>query len=123
MADSAGSRASSVELIEGEIMVLSPQGPSHSYFTDQVAELLRNSGWTGVWVRIQFPIDFGPYSDPEPDVSVVMGSRADDPAAHPSSALLIVEVSDTTLIYDRGGQDQPLRHARCRRLLDRERQR
>src|SRR5271166_6985193 len=43
------------ELIEGEIMVFSPQGPSHSYFTDQVAELLRNSGWTGVWVRIQFP--------------------------------------------------------------------
>ena len=94
--------ASSAELIEGEIMVLSPQGPSHSYFTDQVAELLRNSGWTGVWVRIQFPINFGPYSDPEPDVSVVMGSRADYREAHPSSALLIVEVSDTTLIYDRG---------------------
>ena len=31
-----------------------------------------------------------------------MGSRADYRAAHPSSALLIVEVSDTTLIYDRG---------------------
>ena len=71
-----------------QLMVLSPQGPTHSYFTDQVAELLRNSGWTGVWVRIQFPIDFGPYSDPKPDVSVVMGSRADDPAAHPSSCSL-----------------------------------
>jgi len=90
------------ELIEGEIMVLSPQGPSHSYLTDHVAALLRESGWTSVWVRMQLPINFGPYSDPEPDVSVVIGSRADYRAAHPSSALLIVEVSDTTLIYDRG---------------------
>ncbi|MGZ3302296.1 MAG: Uma2 family endonuclease [Isosphaeraceae bacterium] len=90
------------ELIEGEIMVLSPQGPSHSYLTDHVAALLRESGWTSVWVRMQLPINFGPYSDPEPDVSVVMGLRADYRAAHPSSALLIVEVSDTTLIYDRG---------------------
>ena len=90
------------ELIEGEIMVLSPQGPSHSYSTDHVAETLRESGWPGVWVRMQFPLDFGPYSDPEPDVSVVSGTRDDYKAGHPTSALLIVEVSDTTLAYDRG---------------------
>ncbi len=91
-----------VELIEGDVMVLSPQGPSHSYLTDRVATLLRNSGWSGVWVRMQLPIDFGLYSDPEPDVSVVSGSSDDYRRAHPTSALLIVEVSDTTLTYDRG---------------------
>jgi hypothetical protein len=48
------------ELIEGEILVLSPQGPSHSYLTDHVAAVLRESGWTGVWVRMQLPISFGP---------------------------------------------------------------
>ncbi len=90
------------ELIEGEIMVLSSQGPSHSYLTDHVAALLRASGWAGVWVRMQLPINFGPYSDPEPDVSVVLGSSADYRAAHPTSALLLVEISDTTLVYDRG---------------------
>lgn len=90
------------ELIEGEVMVLSPQGPPHGYFTDHVAEILRESGWAGVWVRMQLPIDFGTYSEPEPDVSVVAGSREDHRAGHPTSALLIVEVSDSTLAYDRG---------------------
>jgi Uma2 family endonuclease len=102
MAELGWFHAQRVELIEGEIMVLSPQGPSHTYLTDHVAKLLRKSGWTSVWVRIQFPIDFGPYSDPEPDASVVAGSSADYRTAHPTSALLIVEVSDTTLVYDRG---------------------
>jgi Uma2 family endonuclease len=51
---------------------------------------------------MQLPISFGTYSDPEPDVSVVVGTSADYRSAHPSSALLIVEISDTTLIYDRG---------------------
>ena len=91
-----------VELIEGEIMVLSPQGPPHSYFTDHVAEVLRDSAWPGVWVRMQFPIDFGPYSEPEPDVSVVPGSRNDHDQGTPSRRLLVVEVSDSTLAYDRG---------------------
>ena len=86
MAELGWFHAQRVELIEGEIMVLSPQGPSHSYLTDHVATSLRTSGWSGVWVRMQLPIDFGPYSDPEPDVSVVMGSRAGLPRS--SSHLL-----------------------------------
>jgi Uma2 family endonuclease len=90
------------ELIEGEIMVLSPQGPPHSYFTDQVARILRASAWPQVWIRMQLPIDFGPYSEPEPDVSVVAGTPKDYKAGHPISALLVVEVSDSTLAYDRG---------------------
>src|SRR5262249_53197486 len=58
--------------------------------------------WAGVWVRMQLPIDFGPYSEPEPDVSVVAGSRKDYKAGHPTTALLIIEVSDSTLAFDRG---------------------
>ena len=95
-------RGQRTELMEGEIMVLSPQGPSHSNVTDLVAEVLRASGWPHVWARMQLPIDFGPYSEPEPDVSVVVGTRADYRDAHPTFALLIVEVSDSTLAYDRG---------------------
>ena len=90
------------ELIEGEIMVLSPQDPSHSYFADHVAEVLRESGWQGVWVRMQLPVNLGPYSEPEPDVSVVSGARNDYKAGHPTSVLLAIEVSDTTLAFDRG---------------------
>lgn len=90
------------ELIEGEIMVFSPQGPSHSSITDGVADALRNGGWPGVWVRMQLPVDFGVFSEPEPDVSVVAGARKDYKTAHPTTALLVVEVSDTALAYDRG---------------------
>src|SRR5205807_2759297 len=41
-------------------------------------------------------------TEPEPDVSVVSGSSADYVQAHPTTAVLIVEVSDSTLRYDRG---------------------
>jgi Uma2 family endonuclease len=63
---------------------------------------MRDSGWKGVWVRMQLPIDFGVHSEPEPDVSVVPGRRKDYSDAHPKTALLIVEVSRATLAFDRG---------------------
>ena len=40
-------------------------------------------------------------SDPEPDVAVVAGDPRDSADGHPTSASLIVEVSDTTLRHDR----------------------
>jgi Uma2 family endonuclease len=89
-----------VELIEGEIMVQSPQKFVHYALTDRVAELLRNVLGTGVWVRTQAPLDLGAPSEPEPDVSVVPGSRKDY-TDHPTTALLIVEISDTSLANDR----------------------
>ncbi|MGC8643992.1 MAG: Uma2 family endonuclease [Isosphaeraceae bacterium] len=64
--------------------------------------MLRTSGWSGVWVRMQLPIDFGTYSAPEPDVSVVVGASGDYRDAHPTFALLLVEVNGSTLVYDRG---------------------
>src|SRR3954466_1555697 len=77
MADLGLFHGQRAELIDGEIMVLSPQGPSHSYSTYRASEAIRNSGWSGVWVRTQFPLDFDPYSEPEPDVSVVLGTPED----------------------------------------------
>jgi Uma2 family endonuclease len=88
-----------VELIEGEIMVLSPQNWPHTSTVDRVAEALRRILGTGFWVRTQVPLNLGT-SDPEPDVSVVLGRR-EDYNDHPTSAVLIVEVSDSTLAYDR----------------------
>jgi Uma2 family endonuclease len=50
---------------------------------------------------MQLPLDLGLITEPEPDVSVVPG-LFESYTAHPTSALLIVEVSDTTLDFDRG---------------------
>jgi Uma2 family endonuclease len=90
-----------VELIEGEIMVFTPQNWPHASTVDRIAEVLRRSLSTGFWVRMQLPLNLSPLSDPEPDVSVVAGRR-EDYTDHPTAAVLIVEVSDTTLAYDRG---------------------
>jgi Uma2 family endonuclease len=89
-----------VELIEGEVMVQSPQKFSHYATTDQAAEVLRKVFEPGAWVRIQGPLDLGADSEPEPDVSVVSGSRKNY-TRHPTTALLLVEVSDTSLANDR----------------------
>src|SRR5437868_2332910 len=88
------------ELIDGEVMVLSPQNWPHAATVDRVAEALRLALPAGFWVRAQLPLALGTSSDPEPDVSVVSGHRADY-RDHPTTAVLIVEVSDTSLDYDR----------------------
>ena len=94
-------RGERVELIEGRIMVLSPQNAPHSRIVDQVAELLRAIFGSGFWVRMQLPLDINQTTEPEPDVSVVVGGRSQYAHAHPTSAVLLVEVSDTTASYDR----------------------
>lgn len=105
MADLGFFRDQRAELIEGEIVVLSPQKFSHNATTDRIAEVLRGAYGSASWVRMQSPIDLGPISEPEPDVSVVRGRR-EDYTDHPRArdTLLIVEVSDTTLAYDCGAK-------------------
>jgi Uma2 family endonuclease len=100
MADLGWFRGQRAELIEGEIVVQSPQNWPHSVTTDRVGERLRQAFGATAWVRTQLPLDVSSVSEPEPDVSVVLGRR-DDYNAHPSSAILVVEVSDSTLWFDR----------------------
>jgi Uma2 family endonuclease len=90
-----------VELIEGRLMVHSPQNSLHATTVHQVTDLLRAAFVTGHLVRSQFPLDLGQTTEPEPDVAVVVGSLQQYRDAHPTTALLIVEVSDTTASYDR----------------------
>jgi Uma2 family endonuclease len=78
-----------------------PQGPIHSTGTRSAEEALRIAFGPGFDVRPQMPLSLGLASDPEPDLAVVSGSFRDYCTAHPSTALLVVEVSDTTLAYDR----------------------
>jgi Uma2 family endonuclease len=90
-----------VELIEGQIMVLSPQNAPHWSAVERVRRLLESVFGPGHLVRMQGPIDFGQTTEPESDVCVVRGSLADFTQAHPTTALLIVEVSDSSVSYDR----------------------
>jgi Uma2 family endonuclease len=90
-----------VELIDGEIIEMSPQKSPHSTAISLTADTLRVAFGAGHHVRVQMPLALDPHSEPEPDVAVVLGSPRNYRDAHPSSALLVVEVTDSTLAYDR----------------------
>src|SRR5262249_42247280 len=100
MAELGWFRGQRAELIEGEIVAQSPQNWPHSVTTSRAGERLANAFGASAWVRTRMPLDFGETSEPDPDVSVVPGRRGDY-SAHPTSALLVVEASETTLRYDR----------------------
>ena len=61
--------------------------------------LLETAFGTDYWIRPQGPVIRGEYSEPEPDLSVVRGAP-DDFEDHPSTVLLVVEVSKTSLSLD-----------------------
>lgn len=90
-----------VELLEGILVVQSPQNEPHFAAISAVQETLMRFFATGYYIRAQGPLDLGQATEPEPDIAVVVGSRADYPRDHPTTAVLIVEVSDSTLSSDR----------------------
>lgn len=91
-----------VELVDGRVVVMSPERSRHVAAIDLGAEALRRvfgPGWT---VRVQHPLALGTRSEPEPDLAVVRGSPLDYADAHPREAALVVEVAETSLTYDLG---------------------
>jgi len=90
-----------LELMEGEIVEMAPIGSAHAAVVDTLDTLLREVV-SGVMVRVQSPLVLGERSSPQPDV-MLLRPRADRYYnSHPvaADALLVIEVSDTTLEYD-----------------------
>jgi Uma2 family endonuclease len=90
-----------VELIGGEILTVTPQKCAHATGVVLASEALRRVLPPDLHVRTQLPLALGDDSEPEPDVAVVRGSLRDYLNAHPQSAVLIVEISDSRLAFDR----------------------
>jgi Uma2 family endonuclease len=90
-----------VELIDGELVLMTPQKSVHATAVRLVEDALRIAFGSGYDVRAQLPLALDPDSEPEPDVAVVAGAPRDYRDAHPATALLVVEVADTTLTFDR----------------------
>ena len=97
------SEADRVELIDGEVFEMSPIGEPHAACVDVLNELIRDRLGHSVIVRVQGPVQLDDFSEPQPDVSIL--KRRDDfyRTAHPrpEDIILVIEVSDTTLEYDR----------------------
>lgn len=92
-----------IELIEGELIEMSPIGSLHAGTVTQLSQLLSAAVANRAIVYVQNPILLGQYSEPEPDICLLR-PRADfykHSLPGPEDVLLVIEVSDTTVRYDR----------------------
>ena len=91
------------ELIRGEIVEMSAKGSPHSVCTGLLCRQLDRMIGDQVAIRSQEPITLSNESEPEPDVTIAEGKLEDYLEQHPSpnQVLMIVEVADSSLEYDR----------------------
>ena len=75
--------------------------PPHANAVEKLDDELRAAFGPAFRVRVQLPIDLGRKSQPEPDGTVLIRQPATARSAHPREPVLIVEVSDSSLGYDR----------------------
>ena len=91
-----------VELLDGQLVVAEPKGAPHATIVARTAAVLRRTLGEDWFVRQQDPIALDETSEPEPDVVVVPGADLDYFDGHPARPVLVVEVAETSLYYDRG---------------------
>lgn len=91
---------SRVELLLGNLVEMTPQGPLHADVVAKLAAHLIRTLPADVQVRSHSPLAVSDDSEPEPDIAVVPGGQYD--RAHPTRALLVIEVAETSLQKDRG---------------------
>lgn len=97
------SEDSRVELIEGEIVMMTPIGRRHAACVDRLTNLLAALAGDRAIVRVQNPILLSDDTEPEPDVSL-LHPREDFYAERepgPDDVFLVIEVADSSLAYDR----------------------
>lgn len=103
-----------VEFIDGEIIVntdyeitrrgneiIMVMNNPHAVAIRLVLTVLRKIFDENYLIDSQLPLNFGDDAEPEPDIAVIRGNPRDFIESHPQNAALIIEVSDTTLSYDR----------------------
>jgi Uma2 family endonuclease len=91
-----------VELIHGVLIEMPPIGDDHIFVTNVLARALTLGLGDAALVSVQNPVRLGERLMPQPDIAVLspeLGRQRRGPLAE--DALLIIEVSDTTLVYDR----------------------
>ena len=92
-----------VELLDGEIIDMSPIGPFHSSVVGDLVDLFTHASNRRWLVRSQSPVALDKHSEPQPDVLLLKPAPNRYRQSHPrpEDVFLLVEVSDTTLALDR----------------------
>jgi len=92
-----------VELLDGEVIQMSPIGNRHLACVNRLTRLLVNAVGDQAIVSVQNPVRLDDYSEPQPDVVLLLPRRDFYSSATPGAkdTVLLVEVSDTSLSWDR----------------------
>jgi len=92
-----------VELIHGQVVEMTPIGPGHSGCVGALTTLLSRRAGAAVLVWVQNPVQLGEYEAPQPDLALLRPQPGEYRKAHPRPAdvLLVIEVADTSVRYDR----------------------
>lgn len=91
-----------VELIEGEIVDMTPIGVRHALCVNRLNHLLSKLLAGEVIVSVQNPIHLDHHSEPQPDVTLLKLRDYSHDQQHPGAddVLLVIEVSDSTISVD-----------------------
>lgn len=92
-----------VELIEGEIIEMSPIGRSHAACVDRLNQFFVRRVGDAAIVRIQGPVRLSQQAEPQPDVALLRPRPDFYALGHPTpfDVLLLVEVAETSSRFDR----------------------
>jgi len=93
-----------VELLDGEIVEMSPIGPRHAGCVNRLTTLLVRAVGLRAVVTVQNPVVLDAHGEPQPDLALLR-PRADWYAtahAEPGEIFLLIEVMDSSTVYDRG---------------------
>ncbi|UFP96955.1 Uma2 family endonuclease [Gloeobacter morelensis MG652769] len=93
-----------VELLEGRIVTVPPQGPLHAATVRRLMQLLLRLGVDPAMLFVDQPVSLGEYGEPVPDIALVepdpQGRDYADAHPGPGQLRLLIEVSDSSLEYD-----------------------
>jgi Uma2 family endonuclease len=97
------SEDSRVELIEGEIIEMSPIGSTHSGTVNRSSAFLNRTLSGAVIVSVQNPVRLDDFSEPQPDLALLKPRKDFYADSHPTAedVLVVIEVADTSVEYDR----------------------
>lgn len=92
-----------VELIDGEVIEMPPIGAPHASTVTEVQRTLERAVGDAAIVRVQNPIHLGRHDEPQPDLALVTPPASKYRLRHPrpGDVLLLIEVADSTLRFDR----------------------
>jgi Uma2 family endonuclease len=92
-----------IELIKGELATMSPIGAEHSGTLKKLTEMLFEQLRRRAVISVQDPLQVDDYSEPEPDLALLAPRRDFYKRAlpRPADVLLVIEVADSSLAYDR----------------------